>query len=126
MLDSYKYSREELLNKILKSPVTTDGYYLCKNFRRWNNAHGNQTDKGYTFNRRYFCDKICFSPIELEVFMDKTPSNYDIQKMRQRDLYLKKIVKDDIKKKLYEKINGYNYTLNDLIDNTLYYFNYKF
>lgn len=126
MLGSYKYTRDEIVKKILKSPVTQDGYYVCKNFRKWVRARGTKTDKGYTFNRDPFFNKICFSNAEIEVFIEKDISHFNLETMKKKDIFLMDIISDELKHRLSDKIDKSEFTLGELIDSAIYYINYKF
>lgn len=126
MIGSYKYSREEIISKIKNSPITPDGFFICKDFNEWNNAHGDKVDRGYYFKRQEFINKFCFNIAEIEIYTEKENIGFNIENMHKRDKFLYEVVKEDINKSLYEEIQGQKYTLSELIDTTLYYYDVKF
>lgn len=126
MLGCYDKSREDIIKIIKKCPMTEDGYYFCRIFPSLNKLPGEHLDKGYTFDRYLFENKICFNTAELEVYTEKDPSYYNIEKMKARDNFLYEIVKPDLKKKLNRKMKNSHYTLGDLIDSAIFYFNYRY
>lgn len=125
-MSKYKYPRETLVKRIKNSPVTDDGYYYCKNFKRWVNMKGTNIDQGYTFDRVHFKDKLCFNNAEIEVFLDKDKSNFDIYKMERKDAFLFDVIKDNLNDKLHKNIHNSKYTLGELIDSALFYYGYKY
>jgi hypothetical protein len=125
MLGCFKETREDIAKYIKKSPCTEDCIYVCKNFPRLNKALGEKKDKRYTFDRKYFDDKICFTEGDLSAYLETEPSHYNVYRMRIRDLFLRNIIRTDIKRKLHKKIKDSDYTLGELIDATIFYFNYK-
>ena len=46
--------------------------------------------------------------------------------MHRRDQFLYNVIKEDINKSIHEEIKGQTYTLSELIDTTLYYYDVKF
>lgn len=125
---TYKYTRDEIVKKIKNCPMTEDGYYYCKNFSLWNKTKGLKTDeKKFTFDRECFNQKFVFSTSDIEVYIDYEPSYYNIHKMRLKDKYINSIIKDCVKNKLklYDYIEE-NITFSELIDMSIYYFNYKY
>ena len=125
MLGCYKKTREEIANIIKNSPTTEDGIYFCKKFPMLNNKLGIKKEKGYIFDREEFKNKICFNNADIEAYLEREKSNYDIEKMKRKDIFLYNIIKDDIDCKLHKTIPNTRYTLSDLIDSSLFYFNYK-
>lgn len=126
MLGYFKKSREDIVRAIKRCPVTEDGHYFCKTFRTMNEDPGEKSDKGYTFSRSYFRNKVCFTPVEIEIYLERDPSYFDIKKMQMKDNFLYDIIKHDLNKKLNRKIRHTQYTLGDLIDSAIFYFNYKY
>lgn len=126
MLGYYKKSREEIIKLIKKCQTTEDGYYFCPKFLKLNEEPGEKEDKKYTFNRGYFKNKICFNKAELEIYIETEPSYFNIEKMKAKDDFLYGIIKTDINKKLNKKIRNSHYTLGDLIDSAIFYFDYKY
>ena len=126
MIGSYKYTREEIIVKIKSSPITQDGFFICKDFNEWNNARGDKVDKGYFYRRQEFSNKICFNIAEIEVYTEKENIGFNIENMHRRDQFLYNVIKEDINKSIHEEIKGQTYTLSELIDTTLYYYDVKF
>lgn len=127
MLGCYKMTREEIIKRLQKSKITTDGYYVCKEFRNMNKALGDKLDKKYKYSRDYFENKICFSQSDIELYLETNTKSGDIDRMRQRDNYIYNIIKDDVE--LYDLddyIDGGNFTLNELIDTAIYFYNCKY
>ena len=127
MLGCYKMTREEIIKRLQKSKITTDGYYVCKEFRNMNKALGDKLDKKYKYSRDYFENKICFSQSDIELYLETNTKSGDIDRMRQRDNYIYNIIKDDVD--LYDLddyIDGGNFTLNELIDTAIYFYNCKY
>jgi hypothetical protein len=126
MLGSYKYTREEIILKIKSCPITQDGFFICTNFNEWNNAHGDKVEKGYFFNRQEFANKICFNIAEIEIYTERENIGFDINNMHKRDQFLFEVIKQDINKNLNDIIQGQKFTLSELIDTTLYYYDVKY
>lgn len=128
MIGYYKKSREDIVKIIKKSPVTQDGYYVCKNFRYLNNSKGDILDKKYKYSREYFENKICFNQADIEIYLETGPNNYDIIRMKQLDDFLLNIINEDVEahNDINEVIKGYQFTLNELIDTSIYLFNCKY
>ena len=128
MLGCYKMTREEIVKRLQKSKVTTDGYYVCKEFRNMNKALGDKLDKKYKYSRDYFENKICFNQSDIELYLETDTKSNDIDRMKQRDDYIYNIIKEEIE--LYDNINeklwGCQFTLNELIDTSIYFFNCKY
>ena len=127
MLGCYKMTREEIIKRLQKSKITTDGYYVCKEFRNMNKTLGDKLDKKYKYSRDYFENKICFSQSDIELYLETNTKSGDIDRMRQRDNYIYNIIKDDVE--LYDLddyIDGGNFTLNELIDTAIYFYNCKY
>ena len=123
---SYKFDRETITKKIKSSPVTEDGYYFCKEFPRLNKLKGNKQDKHYIFDREYFKNKIIFTNAEIETYLDDIGDLNEIDKMQKRDIFIYNVIKNNLKTKLHNKIPGTQFTLSELIDATIYYYNYKY
>ena len=127
MLGCYKMTREEIVKRLQKSKITTDGYYVCKEFRNMNKALGDKLDKKYKYSRDYFENKICFNQSDIELYLETNTSSGDIERMRQRDDYIYNIIKDDVELyDLNDYIDGGNFTLDELIDTAIYFYNCKY
>ena len=127
MLDCYKFKREKIANIIKNSPITEDGYYFCKQFPKLNGSLSTtaKKEKGFTFDRAFFKNKLCFNIAEIELYLEKEPNNYNIATMMKKDNFLKDIIKDYKNFKLNKKIKDQEYTLGELIDSAIFVFNYK-
>ena len=127
MLGCYKMTREEIVKRLQKSKVTTDGYYVCKEFRNMNKALGDKLDKKYKYSRDYFENKICFNQSDIEIYLETNTNIYDIDRMKQRDDYIYYIIRDDVELyDLNDYIDGGNFTLDELIDTAIYFYNCKY
>lgn len=128
MLGCFKKTRKEIVKIIQKSPITEDGYYVCKQFKELNSSIGEKLDKKYKYSRDYFENKICFNQADIEIYLETNTINYDIEKMKQRDNYIYNIIKDDMKlvNNLNENIPGYPFTLGELIDTSIFIFYCKY
>ena len=127
MLGCYKMTREEIVKRLQKSKVTTDGYYVCKEFRNMNKALGDKLDKKYKYSRDYFENKICFNQSDIEIYLETNINFYDIDRMKQRDDYIYNIIRDDVELyDLNDYIDGGNFTLDELIDTAIYFYNCKY
>lgn len=126
MIGYYKKTRKDIAKLIRKSPVTQDGYHVCKSFPYWNNTIGNKKDNQYYFDRSYFEHKLCFNQADIENYLEEDKSNYDINRMKSRDEFVYDIIKDMMDYKLKKKIPKQQYSLSELIDSAIFYFNYKY
>ena len=101
---------------------------MCKNFRYLNNSKGDILDKKYKYSREYFENKICFNQADIEIYLETGPNNYDIIRMKQLDDFLLNIINEDVEahNDINEVIKGYQFTLNELIDTSIYLFNCKY
>lgn len=125
----YKYSRNEIVELIKKSPKTCDGYYFFPNFFYYNFKQGNinnENDSKYYYKRDKFKDKICFNVYDINCYLSTSKINYDIIKMQFVDNQIKNIIKDFENLGLKDKIPNEDYTLNDLIDTSIFFYNKKF
>ena len=123
---TYKFDRETIVKKIKESPITDDGYYFCKYFPRLNRLKGKKRDNNYIFDREYFKNKVVFSHADIETYLDDVGDINNIEKMQKKDIYIYSVIKDSLKNNLHSKIPNTQYTLGELIDATIYYFNYKY
>lgn len=126
MITSNLLSRSELKKLIITSPKTHDGYYFCPRFRSLVVAKGKIKDSQYAYDRQLFYNKAVFSDDDLKLFMAKKYIGTDI------DLFclLNNKVNDAIKGLEYlnlkDKVFDNDYTLEELIDNSIYIAKYKF
>lgn len=128
MIGCYLLTREQIATVIRYSPVTNDGFFFCRHFPKLNSlvSPSKQKETGYSFDRSYFKDKFCFSNAEIEIYLEKGKSFFNIGNMVRKDDFLKNVVGDLISYSLNDKIKNKEYTLNELIDTTLFYYNVKY
>lgn len=129
MLGYYKYSRKQLVEMILKSPKTTDGFYYMHNFPALNLMRGKidgERDSKFFFNREYFKNKLCFNQYDINCYLQTTNSNYDIKRMQMIDDKVKDIINEFLELNLNDKIDKCDYTLNELIDTSIYLLSNKY
>lgn len=126
MLGYYKLSREEIVSIIKKSEITKDGFYFCNYFPELNCALGTKKEKRYTFDRVYFENKMCFNNAELEIYLEEDTSYFNIQRMQSKDIFLNNIIKEYTTLDLNKKIPGEDFTLEDLIDTSIFFFENKY
>ena len=128
MIGYYKYSREKIAEIIKKSPKTKDGFYFVKKFPELNNKPSQldgEKDTDYYYKRSYFENKYVFDNFELECYLSKEKKNLYVDRMINCDNQLADIIFDFLDYKLNQKIDGFTYNLNELIDTTIYFFNIK-
>lgn len=129
MLGYYKYPRMHIVDAIKKSEQTSDGYYIMKNFPAMNNKTGtinDVNDSMYYYKRQYFKDKICFSNDDIKCYLAKKEMDYDIDKMVLLDKKIEDVTSGLLDFNLNDKIEGKDFTLDELIDTTIYIFNIKY
>lgn len=132
----YKFSRNDLVKIIKKSFKTKDNYFICKSFPKLSKEIGFIKDFNiYTFSRELFYNKICFSNEDISIFLDTSENNENkvkyILEMKRKDEYLSNIIKDFITEDQEEinfrsKIENSDFSLEELIDSSLFIYNYKF
>lgn len=127
MIGYYKKSREEIIDIIKKSPITDDGYYFCKEFKDINEKIGEKLDKGYTFTRDQFKNKICFTLDDIGAYLEKKTSKFDIEEMKKLDDYIYRLLREDIEKyKINDYIENNSFTLMELIDTSIFMYYNKY
>ena len=128
MKDYYKYTREEIIHKIQNTNKTTDGYYFAKDFNQMNeNKSGNILDKGYYFNRNEFKNKYIFSEKDIELYLSKDKEDLNqLIRMQSFDKKIYEVIYEFINFELNSQLPSYPFTLNELIDTTIYWFNCKY
>lgn len=125
MLGCYKKSREDIANIIKKSPITKDGNYICKKFIELNKQIGEHKDTGYIYNRDKYANKVCFNETEIESYLEKKKKNFDIDWMKERDDFVYKTIFRNLDLDIKDKIPNEEFTLEELIDCTIFFFNNK-
>lgn len=129
MLGYYKYTRNQIVNIIKKSPKTKDGYYYVYKFPVLNSMRGKidgERDTKYYYTREYFKNKICFNEDDINCYLTISKMDYDINKMKTIDDKLKDIIGELNGMKLDNKIEDKDYTLDELIDTSIYLLNNKY
>ena len=129
MLGYYKYTRKQIVEMILNSPKTTDGFYYMYNFPVLNLMRGKidgERDSKFFFDRDYFKNKLCFNKYDIDCYLQTTNSNYDIKRMQMIDNKLKDIINDFLELDLNDRIDKCDYTLDELIDTSIYLLNNKY
>lgn len=128
MIGYYKYPRKDIVKMIKSSPKTYDDLYYMKDFPLYNNKISNligERDTKYFYTREYFKNKVCFNEEEIDLYTATTEKKYDIKKMVKRDEKINETINELSEYNLYDKIDGADYNLAELIDTTIYIFNIK-
>ena len=128
MIGYYKYPRKDIVKMIKSSPKTYDDLYYMKDFPLYNNKISNligERDTKYFYTREYFKNKVCFNEEEIDLYTATTEKKYDIKKMVKRDEKINETIDELSEYNLYDKIDGADYNLAELIDTTIYIFNIK-
>ena len=126
MLGYYKYSRKDIAEMIRNSPKTKDGYYYIRSFAYLNNTKGRideHKDTGYYYPRDIFSNKLVFNDDEINSYLSKTKTNLNVEKMQLMDKKIKETINGLTDFGLDEDLPGYAFTLNELIDTTIYFYN---
>ena len=106
MIGYYKYTREEIINKIRRCPRTKDGYYVCRKFKQWNQMLGEKLEKKKLYTRECFQNKICFDEIDIKRYYAEGDFDEGIANMVRRDEFIYDIVHKDLNLPLNKKIPG--------------------
>ena len=128
MIGYYKYSRDKIADIIRKSPKTKDGFYFVRRFPELNTTTyqlDGENDTKYYYKRSCFENKYVFDDFELECYLAKSDKKLDIERMNKCDDQIANVIFDFIDYDLNDKLNGFSYNLNELIDTTIYLFNVK-
>ena len=126
MIRSNQLSRIELVDLIRKSPKTHDGYYFFPRFPTLLMSKGNIKDNGYHYDRSIFKDKMAFTEEEIRVFLAKRSIKFDFMLMRLVDSKLKEAIKGYEFLCLKDIVLNKEYSLEELIDTTIYLIKYKY
>lgn len=126
MIRSNLFSRKELVELIRKSPKTHDGYFFFPRFKNLVLSQGKIKDTGYFYDRCLFEEKMVFTEEEIRLFLAKRKIKFDTQLMHYIDLKLKDTLFGMEFLELKDKIAGKDYTLEELIDTTIYLIKYKY
>lgn len=120
------FSRQELVEMIKKSPQTKDGYFYFPRFPQILLLKGKIKDTGYFYDRSVFCDKICFNEKDIKSFLSKKSTKMDFVLERLIDNRLKEILKGLETLHLNSYIDSKGFTLEELIDTTIYITKYRY
>lgn len=126
MIRSCLLSRKEIVDLIKKSPKTKDGNYFFPRFNILMQSPGQIKDQGYYYDRSFFNDKMCFNDNEIKAFLSKKKMGIDTDLMRFIDIKLKDTLKDIAFLELKDKIPNQEFTLEELIDSTIYLIKYRY
>lgn len=118
-------SRSELVELIKRSPRTRDGYYYFPRFQSLLELPGTICDNVYYYDRSVFRNKICFDYIDLNAFLSTKKVHLDFELRRFIDSKLKDTLQGLESLSLYDIVKGHNFTLEELIDTTIYLTKYK-
>jgi hypothetical protein len=125
MITSSLFSRKDLKVLIKNSPKTKDGYYYFPRFKSLLVTKGKIRDHGFIYDRSYFNKKMVFTDEDINAFMSKRKT-YDIDYMRYRDNKLADVLSGLEFLELNDYVFDYKYTIEELIDNTLFICKYKY
>lgn len=126
MLRSCLLSREEISTMILKAPMTHDGYIFFPRFRVLNQLTGKIPDMGYYYDRSLFNNKIVIDSLDLKLYLAKEEVKFDESLKTMIDNKLTEVLKGYDKLSLNDIIPNTSYTLEELIDTTIYVINFKY
>lgn len=126
MIRSCLLSRKEIVDLIKKAPKTKDGNYFFPRFDVLSQSIGQIKDTGYYYDRSCFKDKMCFNEDEIKVFLSKKKIKFDMDLMRFIDTKLKEVLNNIAFLNLHDIIPQQNYTLEELIDSTIYIIKYRY
>lgn len=126
MIRSCLLSRNELVTLIKKAPKTHDKHYYFPRFIELVMIPGNIRDTDFYYDRSLFTNKICFSESDLRAFLSFKCIKYDVELNRFVDNKLKEVLKDYLTLDINTTIPNKAYSLNELIDTTIYYIKYKY
>lgn len=126
MIRSCLFSRKELVDIIKKSPITNDGYHFCPRFKLIVLQTGSTKDNGYYYDRTLFKDFCCFNDDIISMFLAKKKKDLDIDLFNVIQTKLNEVIKGYEFLNIKDYIPKENYTLEELIDTTIYIFKYKY
>ena len=126
MIRSCLLSRKELIKMIKDAPKTQDGHYFFPRFKVLVLSPGFERDNGFFYDRSIFQDKICFDEDDIKLFITKKRLAADFELKRIIDNKLKDVLKGIEYLDLKDKVPGQDYTLQELIDTTIYITKYKY
>ena len=124
MLERPTLTREDIVKIIKKSPMTDDLVYVCKKFPKLN-KQCKEDKQPFIFKKTFFDNKICFTLGDIDAYLEQDSDYYNIYRMQLRDKFLKEVIKSDYKYSIKTKIKKTQYTLGELIDMAIFFFNQK-
>lgn len=119
-------SRKELVDLIKKAPKTHDGYFFFPRFKALVQSPGKVKDSGYFYDRGLFYDKSCFSDADIKMFLSKKEMIMDVEFKRFLDGKINDVLDGIEFLELKDKVPGKDFTLEELIDTTIYLIKYKY
>lgn len=126
MISFNMFSRQELVEMIKKSPQTKDGYFYFPRFPQILFLKGKIKDTGYFYDRSVFSNKICFNEKDIKSFLSKRSTKMDFILEHLIDNKLKEILKGLETLHLNSYIDSKGFTLEELIDTTIYITKYRY
>lgn len=120
------FSRKELKDMIEKAPQTRDGYYFFPRFKALVTLKGNIKDDDYYYDRIMFSNKTCFDELDLKMFMARKKVAVDVELKRFIDTKLEDILRGIEFLGLKDIVPDKEYTLEELIDTSIYLLQYKY
>ena len=125
MMRKCLFTRKEICELIKKSPQTNDGYYFFPRFKIIVMQEGKISDNGYYYDRNYFKNYICFNDEDISFFLAKKKYKKDIELFMTIQNKLNEVIKGFEYLCLKDIIPNEQYTLEELIDTTIYIIKYK-
>lgn len=123
MLYAYKLSREEIKDFIIKnSEKTKDNIYWCPKAIPIILESGLKRDLNYYYPRSIFKNKVFFTPIDFEYFLarKKINNDYAARVIEISEEFLKNN-SDTLKLKLKDKVYPYDFSVEELLNNFIYF-----
>jgi hypothetical protein len=120
------FSRKELKDMITKSPQTKDGYFFFPRFRVLIELPGKISDSGYFYDRMLFKDKAVFDEYDLKLFMSKKKMNVDLEFNKLLNDKINDVIDGLEFLDLKDKVPNKDFSLEELIDTSIYITKYKY
>lgn len=126
MIRTCLFSRKELVDMIKKSPKTNDGYHFIPRFKLIVLQIGSIKDTGYYYDRSFFKNFCCFNDDDISMFISKKKKDMDIELLNVIQTKLNEVIKGYEFLNIKDYIPKEQYTLEELIDTTIYITKYKY
>lgn len=126
MIRSCLLSRQEILEMANRQPRTKDGYIYFPRFGQLVQAEGKIRDTGFFYDRSYFKNKVVLDSEDILMWMSKRKLKIDETLKRLIDSRLADALDGLDTLKLKDVVSGKDYTLEELIDTTIYITKYKY